>query len=190
MASERQPITELLGRWRNGDQDARDALIEALYPVLRGMAGQELRGGRLTLRATEVVHEAYLRLCDQRVPWEGRTHFLAIAGQTIRRVVVDVARRREADKRGNDQHHVDLAVADADGELAESRGLDWLLVDQELTRLARRDPAAAEILELRYFAGLTNDEIAEYLQIGVATVVRHWQFGRAWLHQRLDERAV
>lgn len=190
MSLDAQPITQWLSRWRSGDLAARDALVDAIYPVLRAMAAKELRGGRVTLRATEIVHEAYLRLCDQRAGWEERTHFLAIAGQTIRRVVVDAARRREAEKRGADQQHVELSLADAGGELAESPGLDWLLVDQELERLSRRDPSAARILELRYFAGLTNDEIADYLQLGVATVVRHWQFGRAWLHHRLQEQSA
>jgi RNA polymerase sigma factor (TIGR02999 family) len=182
-------ITAQLDRWRSGDLLARDALIDHLYPVLRAMAGGELRGGRLSLRATEVVHEAYLRLCEQRADWVGRSHFMAIAGQTIRRVVVDAARRREADKRGAEAQHIELGLADEAGELVQSSSLDWLLVDQELTRLGRRDGKAAEILELRYFAGLTNEEIAEYLGIGVATVVRHWQFGRAWLHQRLADGA-
>ncbi len=183
-------ITAQLDRWRAGDLLARDALINYLYPVLRAMAGGELRGGRLSMRATEVVHEAYLRLCEQRADWVGRSHFLAIAGQTIRRVVVDAARRREADKRGSEAQHIELSLADEAGELAQAPSLDWLLVDQELTRLGRRDGKAAEILELRYFAGLTNDEIAEYLGIGVATVVRHWQFGRAWLHQRLADSST
>jgi RNA polymerase sigma factor (TIGR02999 family) len=181
-------ITALLQRWRAGDLGARDALIETIYPVLRAMARSELRGARrLSLRATELVHEAYVRLCAQRADWEGRSHFMAIAGQTIRRVVVDSVRRRDADKRGADAGHIELSVADAAGELTESPSLDWLLVDQELTSLGRRDETAAHILELRYFAGLTNDEIADYLGLGVATVVRHWQFGRAWLHRRLAE---
>jgi len=185
MFSDAQPITQLLSQWRAGDLAARDAIVNVLYPVLRGMAGQELRGGSISLRATEIVHEAYLRLCDQREPWDGRSHFLAIAGQTIRRVVVDAARRRGAHKRGGEALHLELSVADNAGELSESRDLDWLLVDQEIERLARRDPSAARILELHYFAGLTNDEIAEYLELGVATVVRHWQFGRAWMLRRL-----
>jgi DNA-directed RNA polymerase specialized sigma24 family protein len=103
-------------------------------------------------------------------------------------VVVDSVRRRDADKRGADAGHIELSVADAAGELTESPSLDWLLVDQELTRLGRRDETAAQVLELRYFSGLTNDEIADYLGLGVATVVRHWQFGRAWLHRRLAEQ--
>lgn len=188
MSLDAQPITQWLSRWRAGDLDARDALVDALYPILRAMAGKELRGGRVTLRATEIVHEAYLRLCDQRAPWEGRAHFLAIAGQTIRRVVVDAARRSEAGKRGSGIQQVELSVADGSGELVESGNLDWLMVDQELERLSRRDPSAAKILELRYFAGLTNDEIAEVLELGVATVVRHWQFGRAWLQYRMREQ--
>jgi RNA polymerase sigma factor (TIGR02999 family) len=104
--------------------------------------------------------------------------------------VVDAARRREADKRGAEVQHIELGLADEAGELVQSSSLDWLLVDQELSRLGRRDGKAAEILELRYFAGLTNEEIAEYLGIGVATVVRHWQFGRAWLHQRLADSST
>ena len=184
-------ITDLLHRWRGGDDAARDALIEALYPILRAMAQREINGGGcLSLRATELVHEAYLRLCDQNTAWEGRSHFLAIAGQTIRRLVVDAIRHRLADKRGAAAQHVEWSVADAAGELVETPSLDWLLVDQELTRLQQRDAVAAQVLELRYFAGLTNDEIALHLDLGVATVVRHWQFGRAWLHRRLAADAI
>jgi RNA polymerase sigma factor (TIGR02999 family) len=183
---ENTPVTDLLQRWRAGDDQARDALVAQIYPILHEMARRELRGGgRLTLRATELVHETYLRLCEQRADWEGRTHFFAITAQVIRRVVVDALRRRDAQKRGAESQHIELALADADGELADEPTLDWLLVDQELTRLESRDPVAAQVLELRYFGGLTNDEIAEHLKIGVATVVRHWQFGRAWLQRRI-----
>lgn len=178
-------ITAMLKRWREGDLSARDSIVHAIYPVLRDLAGQELRGGRLSIRPTEVVHEAYIRLCDQRSEWSGRTHFLAIAAQVIRRVVVDAARRHDADKRGGGASRVGLEAADAAGDLVDPGALEWLELDRELERLTRRDPSAARILELRYFGGLTNEEVAECLDIGVATVVRHWQFGKAWLQRRL-----
>jgi RNA polymerase sigma factor (TIGR02999 family) len=180
-------VTDLLRRWRGGDNTARDMLFETIYPVLRSIAHRELRGSsRIELRATELLHEAYLRICDQRTDWEGRSQFLAIAAQVIRRVVVDAIRRSTADKRGVEQCSVDIGAAERDGELAVEESIDWLLVDQVLSRLAKHDQLAAHVIELRYFGGLTNEEVADHLHIGVATVVRHWQFGRAWLVRRLE----
>lgn len=181
-------ITELLGRWRGGDRAAEEQLMTVLYPVMRAMAQRELSGvgqGKLTVRATELANEAYLRLLGQRADWESRTHFLAIAGRMIRRVVVDMLRARQAEKRGAD---VDVVPLDDDNEHLHpvvEDAIDLLILDQALETLSKRDSVAAQIFELRYFSGLTNDEVARFLDIGVATVVRHWQFGRAFLHRRL-----
>lgn len=180
-------ITDLLQQWRNGDRDAHDALMRAVYPALRAIAQREIsaNGGRLTLRATELAHEAYLRLLQQRGQWQDRTHFLAISARVVRRVLIDLVRERAAQKRGSE---FDIVTLDPDADHLHPRSedaLDLIHLDQALTNLAQRDSVAAQVVELRYFSGLTNEEVAKVLEIGVATVVRHWQFGRAYLHRRL-----
>lgn len=187
MSSSHIAITDLLQQWRNGDREAHDALMRAVYPALRAMAQRELgsAGGRFTIRATELAHEAYLRLLDQRGEWQDRTHFLAIAARVIRRVLIDLVRERGAQKRGSE---FEIVALDPDADHLHPRSedaLDLLVLDEALTKLALRDSVAAQVVELRYFSGLTNEEVAKVLEIGVATVVRHWQFGRAWLHRRL-----
>ncbi|HEY2345667.1 MAG TPA: ECF-type sigma factor [Xanthomonadaceae bacterium] len=180
-------ITRLLARWRTGDKAAEGALMDALYPQLRDLARRQLHGAshRLTLRATELVNESYLKLLDQRTPWENRRHFVAVASSVMRRVLVDLLRERAAEKRGHGIDHIEL-VPGVEGEPAASEpALDWLVLEQALATLERRDAIAARVVELRYFGGLNNEEVAAELDIGVATVVRHWQFARAWLHKRL-----
>jgi len=180
-------ITDLLQHWRNGDREAHDALMRAVYPALRAMAQREIgsAGGRVTIRATELAHEAYLRLLEQRGDWQDRAHFLAISARVIRRVLIDLIRERGAQKRGSE---FEIVAIDPDADHLHPRTddvLDLLVLDQALTKLAERDAIAAQVVELRYFSGLTNEEVAKVLEIGVATVVRHWQFGRAYLHRRL-----
>ncbi|HET7844509.1 MAG TPA: ECF-type sigma factor [Xanthomonadales bacterium] len=180
-------INELLQQWGNGDREAHDTLMRAVYPVMRAMAQRELgtAKGRLTMRATELANEAYLRLLEQRGEWQDRNHFLAITGTVIRRVLIDFVRERQARKRGSDFEMVALDPdADQDHPRVED-ALDLLALDRALTSLAGRDPLAARVVELRYFAGLTSEQVAQVLGIGYATVVRHWQFGRAYLHRRL-----
>jgi RNA polymerase sigma factor (TIGR02999 family) len=182
-------ITALLAEWRGGDKSAEDRLMAALYPLLHGIAHRLLRpsGHRLSLRTTDLAHESFLKLAGQRADWASRTHFLGIAARVTRRVLIDLIREREAEKRGADIEMVSLDLeidADADIAAAESR-IDWLALEQSLQQLESRDPIAARVVELRYFGGLNNDEVAESLDIGVATVVRHWKFARAWLHRRL-----
>lgn len=181
-------VTDLLDRWRAGDRSAESDLMEHIYPALRAMAQRELGApgsGNLTIRATELAHEAYLRLLDQRAPWQNRAHFLAIAGRTIRRVAVDLVRQRQAEKRGAFVDFVTFDWHDEKGHPSSGDSVDLLALDTALEALARRDAVAAEVVELRYFSGLNNDEVAEVIGIGVATVVRRWRFGRAWLHARL-----
>lgn len=180
-------ITDLLQQWRNGDREAHDALMRAVYPALRAIAQREIsnRGSRLTIRATELAHEAYLKLLEQRGRWQDRTHFLAISARVVRRVLIDLMRERSAQKRGSE---FDIVTLDPDADHLHPRtedSLDLIHLDQALTNLARRDSVAAQVVELRYFSGLTNEEVAKVLEIGVATVVRHWQFGRAYLHRKL-----
>jgi len=181
-------VTGLLDRWRAGDRVAESDLMKHLYPILRAMAQREVGAagaGKLTMHATELAHEAYMRLLDQRSPWQNRAHFLAVAGRTIRRVAVDLVRQRQAEKRGAFIEFVTFDWQDERGLPAAADTVDLLALDQALDALEQRDSVAAKVVELRYFSGLNNDEVAEVIGIGVATVVRHWRFGRAYLHSRL-----
>ena len=187
MSAAETAIDDLLQQWRNGDREAHDALMRDVYPVMRAMAQRELgsANGRFTIRATELAHEAYLRLLEQRGGWQDRTHFLAITARVIRRVLIDLVRERQARKRGSEFEFVALDP-DADHlHPSVDDALDLLSLDHALTELAKRDAISAQVVELRYFSGLTNEQVADVLGIGVATVVRHWQFGRAYLHRRL-----
>ena len=181
-------VTGLLDRWRAGDRAAESDLMKHLYPILRAMAQREVGAagaGKLTMHATELAHEAYMRLLDQRSPWQNRAHFMAVAGRTIRRVAVDLVRQRLAEKRGALVEFVTFDWQDEKGQPAAADTVDLLALDQALEALEQRDAVAARVVELRYFSGLNNDEVAEVIGIGVATVVRHWRFGRAYLHSRL-----
>lgn len=187
MSASELAIDDLLQHWRSGDREAHDALMRAVYPIMRAMAQRELGAGsgRFTIRATELAHEAYLRLLEQRGGWQDRTHLLAITARVIRRVLIDLVRERQAQKRGSE---FEMVALDPDADHLHPRvddALDLLSLDSALSTLAERDAVAAQVVELRYFSGLTNDEVADVLGIGVATVVRHWQFGRAYLHRRL-----
>lgn len=162
-----------------------------VYEELRRLAANRLRGERdgHTLQATALVHEAYLRLVDQtRVEWRNRAHFFAIAARMIRRILVDHARRRQADKRGGGNVRVTL-----DERLvgATAREVDLLALDDAMRALAELDPELAHLVELRFFSGLTIAETAEALEISPATVKREWAAARAWLHRRIGggERA-
>lgn len=181
-------ITELLGRWRAGDRVAEEKLMAVLYPVMRAIAQREILAaghGKVTVRATELANEAYLRVLDQRTDWESRTHFLAIAGRMVRRVIVDLIRARETEKRGGSVDVIPLDAVDEQLHPVVEDGVDLLILEDALEKLAKRDVVAAQVVELRYFSGLNNDEVAKLLDVGVATVVRHWQFGRAFLFRKL-----
>jgi RNA polymerase sigma factor (TIGR02999 family) len=179
-------VTHLLGRWRAGDPDAEQRLIALLYPMLRSLARRELAVGRITLRATELVHETYLRLVDQSTPFRNRAHFLALFARILRRVVVDVLRHRGAAKRDRDLR---LTLPDGDSDdtafVSTTDIVDGLALDAALKALAEHDALAAQIVEARYFGGMSNEEIAAAFDVGTATVVRHWRFARAWLQARL-----
>lgn len=179
-------VTDLLARWRAGDARARDALLRVLYPALRALAQREISAGaRVSLRATELANEAFLRLAAQRTPWQNKSHFLAIAAQVVRRVVVDLIRERATEKRGAHVDFVTLRQADDVGtDIAPE--VDWLTLDTALNQLERRDARAARLVELRYFAGMSNAEAAEQLGMSVASATRTFQFARAFLHRRLE----
>ncbi len=176
-------VTGLLIAWRGGDADALQKLIPLVYSELRRLARIHLRRERAghTLQPTAVIHEAYLRLVDCKVDWQDRAHFFAVAAQTMRRILVDHARSREAMKRGGGNQRSLLVTA----TVTEPRGIDMLDLDKALTKLAVRDPDRVRVVELRYFGGLTIAETAEALGQSAATVKRDWDFARAFLHREL-----
>jgi RNA polymerase sigma factor (TIGR02999 family) len=183
-------VTELLDAWKRGDRSVENALAARIYPVLRDLAGSQVRrnAGVLTLSATELAHEAYARLHDQKsVDWRNRQHFFAIAATVIRRVVIDYLRMRSADKRGGGIVFVALDESqEAESDADAGDGLvDWLALDEALNRLAEVDPECARVVELRLFSGLTVEEIAAATASSTATVGRQWRFARVWLSRRL-----
>jgi len=182
------PLTALLRAWREGDQQAGQAVIAAVYPELRKLAAHYLRLERRghTLETAGLVHEAYLRLArGGQVDWQDRTHFFAVAARQMRRVLVDHARRRQAAKNPAGRLRVGLEGLAAGGP-AES--VDLLAVDQGLARLEAVDARAARVVELRYFAGLLEEEAAQALGVSLATVKRDWTFARAFMLRELGAR--
>jgi RNA polymerase sigma factor (TIGR02999 family) len=180
----------LLRAWGRGDLQARDDLAAAVYRELRRRAGAYLRRERPdhTLQPTALVHEAYMRLVGQeRVAWQNRAHFFAIASQMMRRILVDHARERQAAKRPD--AGVKVTLDDRIG-VAAQRECELIDLDQALTELAGIDSRQGHIVELRYFGGLSEQEVAEVLSISRATVTREWQAARAWLYRRITARPV
>lgn len=178
-------VSRLLRAWRRGDLQARDELVPIIYRELRRQAGAYLRRERSdhTLQPTALVHEAYLRLAAQdRVAWRNRAHFFAIAAQMMRRILVDHAREHHAAKRPG--AHVKVVLDDGIGA-EQPRACELMMVDEALADLARIDPRQGQIVELRYFGGLSEQEVAAVLSISRATVTREWQTARAWLYRRL-----
>ena len=178
-------ISALIERHRNGDGAAFDELMTALYEELRRLAAYHLRAERSghTLQPTALVHEAYIRLCGREAPaWESRAHFMALAARVMRNVLVDHARARATDKRAGLNAQVELEEALA---VADSQGVDMLVLDEALGQLADLDPDLCRVVELRCFGGLTVPEVAETLGVSRATVDRDWATARAWLRRRL-----
>ena len=181
-------VTELLLAWGAGDRGALDALVPLVYGELRRQAGRALAGEDAghTLQPTALVHDAYLRLDDQRrMRWQNRAQFFGVAAELMRRVLVDYARAREAAKRGGGATQVTLGDADGVAMASPEPAAEVLALDAALQRLARLDPELARLVELRYFGGLTIEETAEALGVSPATVKREWTAARAWLHTEL-----
>jgi RNA polymerase sigma factor (TIGR02999 family) len=186
-----ESVTALLAGWREGDERASALLLETVYSNLKQIARSQLRGERAahTLQPTALVHEAYLRILGQReLPWRDRAHFFGLAAVTMRRILVDHARKRNAKKRGAGELRP-LTITSAEpgdaGSLAEVELLD---LDRALTRFAEENPRAARVVELRYFSGLELEEIAVALDLSLRTVERDWRFARVWLRDALDPR--
>jgi RNA polymerase sigma factor (TIGR02999 family) len=181
MSSDSAPLTEVLLGWRQGDRQAADRLLPLLYDELHGLAARYMRQERPdhTLQATALVNELYIRLsASTGIDWQNRAHFFAVAAQQLRRILVNHARDRQAEKRGGKR--VRLSLTEVNG-LAQPAEEDLLELDEALTRLQQIDSRAAQVVELRFFAGLQENEAAEVLGVSVPTVKRDWQFARAWL---------
>jgi RNA polymerase sigma factor (TIGR02999 family) len=183
-------LNRLLSAIAQGDPRAAEQLLPLVYDELRQLAAQKLAQETpgQTLQATALVHEAYLRLvgdgdvgCREQ-PWESRGHFFAAAAEAMRRILIDRAREKRAEKRGGTRKRLDVDAID----LATTAAPDQLLaLEDALAKLAHEDPAAARLVELRYFAGLTVDEAGKALNISTATAYRHWTYARAWLYAEL-----
>ena len=183
-------VTQLLARWSDGDRAALDRLIPAVYDELRRMAGRYLRQERPPdiLQPTALVHEAFVKLIDQHaVRWQNRAHFFGVAAQLMRRILVDHARQRNAQKRGGQIPHVPV---DESLAIAAAEHVDVLAIDDALTRLAAIDADHVRLVELRFFGGLTIEETAEVMGWSTGSVKREWVLAKAWLRRELGgERA-
>jgi RNA polymerase sigma factor (TIGR02999 family) len=182
-------VTQLLVRWSKGDQDALDELTPLVYDELRRLARAYLRRERVghTLESTALVHEAYMRLVDQKdVEWQSRNQFFGLAASLIRRILVDHARARLAAKRGGPAIKLSLDEAMA---ASEQKDLDLIALNDALKALADHDEQQARIVELRYFAGLTIDETAEVISVSPATVKRDWTLAKAFLKREMLRHA-
>lgn len=178
-------ITQLLLDWGGGKKEALDELMPLVYDELRRLAGHYMRGQPQghTLQTTALVNEAYLRLVDSsRVRWQDRAHFFAISAQLMRRILVDFARAKNSQKRGGEMQKVELDEAIA---VSADETTDLVALDDALKALADLSPRQSQIVELRYFGGLNEEEIAEALSISTRTVRRDWSAARAWLFRRI-----
>jgi RNA polymerase sigma-70 factor (ECF subfamily) len=188
MSSDRQLVTQLLRQWGSGSKEALDELMPVVYEQLRKLASRCLRAERPdhTLRATALVHEAYLRLVDADVAWEDRVHFYAVSARMLRRILVDHAKAHRRDKRGGGAEKITLDEAVLVGPQAADSVVE---LDEALVRLAAHDQRKSELIELLFFGGLTYDEAADALKISPATVHRELTMAKAWLHRELTQRA-
>lgn len=183
-------VTQLLYQWRAGDLKALEQLIPLIQPELQRLAQHYMSRERPghTLQATVLLDNAYLQLADETQPlWQNRAHFFAVAAQLMRRIMVDHARQRQAQKRGGDAIRVSL---DECAAVTQARADKLLALDEAMENLATFDSRKAQVVEMRYFGGLTNDEIAEVLNVHVNTVMRDWAAARAWLLAALSGEDV
>ena len=184
-------VTRILSAIDQGDPQAAEQLLPLVYDELRRLAAHKLSQERpgQTLQATSLVHEAWLRLAGgESGPWEGRKHFFAAAAEAMRRILIENARRKQRQKRGSGRERIDLEQIQLAEPLPSN---DLLALDEALTELARRDPPAAELVQLRFFAGLTQQQAANLLGVSRRTADRTWAYARAWLFQQVadDEKS-
>lgn len=182
-------VTELLLAWNAGEAGALERLVPLVYAELRRLAHRHMLGERPghVLQTTAVVHEAYLRLVDgNRIRWQNRAQFFAVSAQVMRRILVDAARERGAQKRGGGIPHVSLADLPT---LPPARDMDFVALDEALNALAAIDLRKAKVVELRYFGGLSVEETAEVLHVSPETVTRDWKMARLWLVRELRRGA-
>ena len=182
-------LTEMLRDWSIGNRQAQEQLFGAVYTELHRQAARYLRHEQtgLSLQTSDLIHEAYFRLINQQhVEWQNRLHFYAIAAQQMRRILVDHARQRQAAKRGGSDIH--LPLEEAIGVSAE-RELDFVALDEALTRLAKIDSQQSQVVELRFFSGLSVEETAKVLGVSERTVKRDWHVAKAWLRRELSRGA-
>ena len=184
----RQDATQLLHAWGEGDASALEKLTPLVYKELHRLARHYMRGERPdhTLQTTALVNEAYLRLIDwKNARWQNRAHFVAVAAQLMRRILVDYARSRHYAKRGGGAQRVSL---DEVALVSEKRAPEVIAVDDALRRLDAIDPRKAQVVELRFFGGLSVKEAAEVLKVSQQTVLRDWDLARTWLHRDISEK--
>lgn len=178
-------ITRLLVTLSHGDQSVVHDLLPLVYNELRRLAREQLKGERKchTLNATALVHEAYIKLIDKnKVSWQNRAHFFALAAKSMRQILIDYARKRKAEKRGSD---LPLVTFDDQAVTREARAEDLVALDEALQELENSEQRVSKVVELKFFGGLTYEEIAEVLDISVPTVRRDWRFAQAWLSDAL-----
>jgi RNA polymerase sigma-70 factor (ECF subfamily) len=191
MTSSEGSVTQLLIDWRNGDETALDKLIPIVHEELRKLAHYYMRHERPghILQTSALINEAYMRLVDHKgMRWQNRAHFYAVAAQAMRRVLIDEARKRDYIKRGGDINFIPLDEA---ADLAQKTATDLISLDDALTALAAFDWRKSQVVEMRYFGGMTTEEIAEVLEIGPATVARDWDTAKAWLKREISsERSI
>ena len=188
-AGARRDVTGLLVAWGNGDESVLEELMPIVHGELRRLARRMMRGerGNHTLQTTALVNEAYLRLVDlNRVRWQDRAHFFAMSARLMRRILVDHARSRNYQKRGGALRRVSLDEALV---VSGERGTDLVALDDALAELAAVDPRKSQVVELRFFGGLSIEEAAEALQVSGETVLRDWRLARAWLRRELSEES-
>jgi RNA polymerase sigma factor (TIGR02999 family) len=181
-----QEITQLLLAWGDGDSEALEKLTPLVYSELHRLARHYMRGERAghTLQTTELINEAFLKLIDcSKVRWQNRAHFIAVAARLMRRILVDFARNRNYLKRGGGAIRVSLGEAK---ELADERSADFEALDNALIALAAIDARKSQIVELRFFGGLSVEETAEVIGVSVRTVMREWSLAQAWLYRQLS----
>jgi RNA polymerase sigma factor (TIGR02999 family) len=186
-----QEVSQLLRAWSEGDKAAFDKLMPLVYQELRQMARRYMdrQHASHTLQTTALIHEAYLRLvdCRQEVPWQNRAHFFGVAAKAMRHILVDYARTRQADKRGGGAIQVSFDEA---AVVFEERTAELVALDDALQSLAAFDPRKSQVVELRYFGGLTVEETAEVLKVSPETVARDWRLARTWLSREISKTAT